>query len=356
MSSHRKASLSRRRMRYRPARRPSPSKIPPSRPHSRRHWSRPQSRHRVPMLHRHRSRRRTRRRPPWMRRRRLRRLLRLRLRQRPRLRPHPHRPRRRARNSRSSITSRRSRARAARRSVSNLKFRFNFNRNINCRFDRDIDARRGRACRTGCGVVADVASRAGAVNFVCAASASAHRRRRHVVAGRGGRHADAARRRRAGRCDGNAGPGGHEDACGTPRRSHAAIGGEQDRRRATRAGARRQLAQERADEKVREAAAAKAARAASANAVAYRARVAQRIHSFQQYPEGARQRGVEGTSTVAFTLNASGAVTTARLAKSGGDAELDGEAIAAVRRASPFPAPPAGVAHTFVAPFSYRLK
>ena len=118
----------------------------------------------------------------------------------------------------------------------------------------------------------------------------------------------------------------------------------------------KQLAQERADEKVREAAAAKAARAASANAVAYRARVAQRIHSFQQYPEGARQRGVEGTSTVAFTLNASGAVTTARLAKSGGDAELDGEAIAAVRRASPFPAPPAGVAHTFVAPFSYRLK
>lgn len=53
--------------------------------------------------------------------------------------------------------------------------------------------------------------------------------------------------------------------------------------------------------------------------------------------------GQRGTATVAFSINRSGQVLSARLVRSSGNPNLDKEAVALVRRASPVPPPPANV-------------
>jgi protein TonB len=53
--------------------------------------------------------------------------------------------------------------------------------------------------------------------------------------------------------------------------------------------------------------------------------------------------GAGGTSHVAFTIDRTGRVLSARLVRSSGNAALDGEAVALARRASPVPAPPASM-------------
>lgn len=54
--------------------------------------------------------------------------------------------------------------------------------------------------------------------------------------------------------------------------------------------------------------------------------------------------GGHGTATVAFTIDRSGHVLSARLARSSGDAALDQEAVALAHRVSPVPPPPPDVA------------
>jgi TonB family protein len=49
-------------------------------------------------------------------------------------------------------------------------------------------------------------------------------------------------------------------------------------------------------------------------------------------------------------------VTSARLARGSGIASIDQEVQAMVRRASPFPAPPAGHTQSFTVPVSFRLN
>ncbi len=53
--------------------------------------------------------------------------------------------------------------------------------------------------------------------------------------------------------------------------------------------------------------------------------------------------GQRGMATVAFSINRSGQVLSARLVRSSGNAALDREAVALVRRASPVPPPPADI-------------
>ncbi|WP_158816881.1 energy transducer TonB [Methylocapsa sp. S129] len=60
------------------------------------------------------------------------------------------------------------------------------------------------------------------------------------------------------------------------------------------------------------------------------------LNRYKRYPPGA---GV-GTASVAFTINRSGEVLSARLIGSSGDSALDEEAVALVRRANPVPSPP----------------
>ncbi len=81
-----------------------------------------------------------------------------------------------------------------------------------------------------------------------------------------------------------------------------------------------------------------------------------RISAVKRYPDAARERAAQGVAVVSFSISASGQVAGVSISRSAGDAILDAEALATVRRASPFPPPPAGAPRTFSAPLSFRVR
>ena len=94
----------------------------------------------------------------------------------------------------------------------------------------------------------------------------------------------------------------------------------------------------------------------AADPAAYRNALLARIQAATRYPEAARERGATGVATVRFALDGAGAVTLVDLAQSSGVRALDDEAVAAVRRASPLPAPPIGAPHAYSAPIRFELR
>jgi protein TonB len=94
----------------------------------------------------------------------------------------------------------------------------------------------------------------------------------------------------------------------------------------------------------------------SEDAQAYRGVVFSRIAEEKRYPEAARERAPHGVAIVSFSIGASGQLAGASLVQSAGDPILDAEALATVRRASPFPPPPPGAPRRFSAPLSYRVR
>jgi len=88
----------------------------------------------------------------------------------------------------------------------------------------------------------------------------------------------------------------------------------------------------------------------------YRGIIAAHLARHKQFPADARGRGDEGNPAVTFTIDGGGRVVSVRLAHSAGIASLDQEVEAMVRRASPFPAPPAGHAMTFTVPVNFQLR
>jgi TonB family protein len=88
----------------------------------------------------------------------------------------------------------------------------------------------------------------------------------------------------------------------------------------------------------------------------YPGMVSAHLRRYQQYPSDARSRGDQGTATISFSLDGGGRVTSSRLARGSGVASIDGEVQAMVRRASPFPAPPAGAVRSFTVPVNFRLN
>jgi protein TonB len=81
--------------------------------------------------------------------------------------------------------------------------------------------------------------------------------------------------------------------------------------------------------------------ATSAAALAsYNQRVAAHLQRFKQYPSSAKAAGEQGTARLSFTLGRGGQVLGSRLAGSSSHPSLDGETLAMVRRAQPFPAMP----------------
>ena len=77
---------------------------------------------------------------------------------------------------------------------------------------------------------------------------------------------------------------------------------------------------------------------ASMSIATWRGSVMAHLNRHKRYPGGGG-----GTSSVAFTIDRSGRVLSARLIRSSGSAILDREAVALARRASPVPAPPANI-------------
>lgn len=76
----------------------------------------------------------------------------------------------------------------------------------------------------------------------------------------------------------------------------------------------------------------------------------------QHYPDVARVNHIEGRTVVAFWLDESGNLLREAVYKSSGHAELDSEALEAVKRAAPFPPPPVGSPHGFVTQMEFPPK
>jgi protein TonB len=91
----------------------------------------------------------------------------------------------------------------------------------------------------------------------------------------------------------------------------------------------------------------------------YQAQVLAHLQRHRVYPAEAQSRGITGVARVRFSLASSGAVIGASLAGSSGTSVLDQAAVAMVRRASPFPAFPAGIARAqldFAAPIRFDIR
>jgi protein TonB len=88
----------------------------------------------------------------------------------------------------------------------------------------------------------------------------------------------------------------------------------------------------------------------------YRGLVAAHLGRHKQFPAEARARGDQGSTSVAFSIDGGGRVTSVRLTRASGIASFDRETEAMVRRASPFPAPPGGRAMSFTVPVSFHLR
>lgn len=94
----------------------------------------------------------------------------------------------------------------------------------------------------------------------------------------------------------------------------------------------------------------------SDNNTNYRGIVAAHLARHKQFPAEARASGQQGSTSVSFTIDGSGRVTSVRLGRASGVASLDHETTAMVRRASPFPAPPTGQSMSFSVPVSFFLR
>jgi protein TonB len=67
------------------------------------------------------------------------------------------------------------------------------------------------------------------------------------------------------------------------------------------------------------------------------------LERHKRYPSTARDHGEQGIVQLAFSLDQQGHVTTSRIIKSSGYEALDKETLELVKRAEPFPPPPAGM-------------
>lgn len=103
-----------------------------------------------------------------------------------------------------------------------------------------------------------------------------------------------------------------------------------------------------------------AASSANSNALpAWRSMIAAILERNKRYPAGARSRGAQGTATVRFAITRGGQLISASLSGGSGDAELDQEATALVRRIGSFPPPPAeikGSTVTLNVPLRFNMR
>jgi protein TonB len=90
--------------------------------------------------------------------------------------------------------------------------------------------------------------------------------------------------------------------------------------------------------------------ASKGDVVSYAARVRAQVAS--RRPNG---NGVRGTVVISFSVSRSGALGSARISSSSGNAVIDRATLVAVRSAGPFPPPPSGAGSvSFAVPFHYR--
>jgi protein TonB len=91
----------------------------------------------------------------------------------------------------------------------------------------------------------------------------------------------------------------------------------------------------------------------------WRTQIVALLERNKRYPPAAQARGEHGVAQVFFSLDRQGRVIDSRVVRSSGAAALDEEALALLRRAQPFPAPPAELAGPHVdltVPIRFNLK
>lgn len=86
----------------------------------------------------------------------------------------------------------------------------------------------------------------------------------------------------------------------------------------------------------------------------YRDRVRDIIASNKKYPDTARRRGIQGSVTVAFSVQTDGVINNSKVASSSGFDILDRTAIEILAESSPLPVPPEEM--EFQLPISFRLN
>ncbi len=82
------------------------------------------------------------------------------------------------------------------------------------------------------------------------------------------------------------------------------------------------------------------------------------IDKYKQYPRIAQMRNWEGNVLLELQLDANGNLTSSRIHTSSGKESLDNQALEMVKKASPFPVPPAslrGRSFTIMVPVKFRL-
>lgn len=80
----------------------------------------------------------------------------------------------------------------------------------------------------------------------------------------------------------------------------------------------------------------------------YQDMVKQRIEAARKYPLWAKKQGIEGVTHLYFTVLSGGAGQDIRIIRSSGSGILDEEAVATVKRASPFPSIPKEISRSSV--------
>ncbi|MGX5825905.1 TonB family protein [Mesorhizobium sp. 43Arga] len=89
----------------------------------------------------------------------------------------------------------------------------------------------------------------------------------------------------------------------------------------------------------------------------WESRLAAWINRHKRYPSAAKSRRAQGNVNVTFTMDASGRVLSARVARSSGDPDLDRAALAVLQGAAvPAPPPELGSRVSRTAPFVFNLR
>lgn len=88
---------------------------------------------------------------------------------------------------------------------------------------------------------------------------------------------------------------------------------------------------------------------------AYRSAIYRRVQAARRYPESARLSEIEGSALVSFSIDTAGRLVGLAMIKSSGRSILDQEALASIRRASPFPPPPPGIDRAFSVRLTFRM-
>jgi protein TonB len=88
----------------------------------------------------------------------------------------------------------------------------------------------------------------------------------------------------------------------------------------------------------------------------YRGLVAAQLARNKHFPPDAKRNGQEGRAVVTFVIEPSGNASGITLARATGVTSLDSEAVAVVRRSSPFPPPPSGQRERFRVPLNFDIR